>query len=95
MNYTPDLPRSTVRRIFTRAFQTWADHAPLTFREVNGGAADIKILFAREQHGDGFEFDGQGGTLAHAYFPGSGIGGDAHFDDDEYFTENTQRGKLS
>ena len=70
----------------------WSDVTPLTFREIGGGEPDIHIDFPRRSHGDDYAFDGPGGTLAHAFFPGPGIGGDAHFDDDETFTYQTYTG---
>nr|1FBL_A Chain A, Fibroblast (interstitial) Collagenase (mmp-1) [Sus scrofa] len=87
-NYTPDLSREDVDRAIEKAFQLWSNVSPLTFTKVSEGQADIMISFVRGDHRDNSPFDGPGGNLAHAFQPGPGIGGDAHFDEDERWTKN-------
>ncbi|NWR92734.1 MMP7 protein, partial [Furnarius figulus] len=94
VNYTPDLSRKKVDDAIKRALMVWSDVTPLQFRRVYFGRADIEIRFARRDHGDGHPFDGRGNTLAHAFAPGEGIGGDAHFDDDEKWSEFNQEVNL-
>ncbi|KAH8324722.1 hypothetical protein KR074_010267 [Drosophila pseudoananassae] len=78
------MPDATkIRMMVGRALAVWENNSKLTFREVYNEQADIQILFARLQHGDGYKFDGPGQVLAHAFYPGEGRGGDAHFDADE------------
>ncbi|XP_070571970.1 matrix metalloproteinase-14-like isoform X1 [Ptychodera flava] len=91
-NFTPDLNPEQTRTTIRKAFDVWQDVTPLVFTEIFQGIADIRIQFRRGYHQDAAPFDGPGGTLAHAYFPGQGIGGDCHFDDDEPFTIDTYEG---
>lgn len=90
---SPGLPDSLVDSILSHAFKAWSNAAPLNFRRVStddkGAAAggDIRVSFNRLFHDDGYPFDGQGGTLAHAFFPGRGeVAGDTHFDDQEIWS---------
>lgn len=87
------MAKATTIRVLTTAFQVWGDVARLDFNPTRFPKADIIVQFARGNHGDGYAFDGPGGTLAHAYFPGDGIGGDVHFDEDETFSDRTRQGK--
>ncbi|GAA6106094.1 matrix metalloproteinase-9 [Tachysurus ichikawai] len=86
LNYSPDLDASTIDDAFARAFKVWSDVTPLTFTRLYDGIADIMVSFGKKDHGDPYPFDGKDGLLAHAYPPGEGVQGDAHFDDDEYWT---------
>ncbi|KAG9329750.1 hypothetical protein JZ751_023725 [Albula glossodonta] len=86
MNYSPDMEASVIDDAFARAFKVWSDVTPLTFTRLYDGTADIMVSFGKADHGDPYPFDGKDGLLAHAYPPGEGLQGDAHFDDDEFWT---------
>uniref|UniRef100_A0A8C3BDN3 Peptidase metallopeptidase domain-containing protein n=1 Tax=Cairina moschata TaxID=8855 RepID=A0A8C3BDN3_CAIMO len=89
LNYTPDMLQADVDEAIAKAFDLWSSVTPLRFTRIYSGDADIMISFAAGFHGDFYSFDGPGGTLAHAYPPSNGIGGDAHFDEDENWTKFT------
>lgn len=54
-----------------RSFAKWQEITNLEFTEQLGTnpTSDIHVSFERGTHGDRFPFDGQGGTLAHAFYP--------------------------
>ncbi|XP_006150145.1 macrophage metalloelastase [Tupaia chinensis] len=93
-NYTPDMKQKDVDYAIQKAFQVWSNVTPLKFRKIDAGEADIMILFAYGAHGDYSAFDGRGGIIAHAFGPGSGIQGDAHFDEAEMWTINSRGTNL-
>lgn len=91
------LSQETVRTLMYHALATWGIESGLKFQEAGSqGPAepDILIDFARAYHQDSYPFDGQGGTLAHAFFPGQhSISGDTHFDDEETWTFGSKDGE--
>lgn len=91
------LKQEIVRTIMHHALTTWGIESGLKFEEMNPQGLtepDILIDFARAYHQDSYPFDGQGGTLAHAFFPGEhSISGDTHFDDEEIWTYGSKDGE--
>ncbi|MCI4384021.1 hypothetical protein PGIGA_G00033640 [Pangasianodon gigas] len=84
------LSQDYVKSIMFHALKVWSDSTNLQFHAVSKDEADraeIRISFEHSLHDDGYPFDGKGGTLAHAFFPGQAdISGDTHFDDEETWT---------
>jgi len=78
-----ELSDAVVDKEIAKAFKVWSDVANIKFTPVRNHNIDIEILWGAGDHGDGEDFDGEGGVLAHAYFPEIG---DTHFDDHEKWT---------
>lgn len=103
INFTPDLTMAKVRAAIELALGFWSAVTPLTFTELpdtglpfndpaaeEPNAGNIRIQFGAGDHGDPFPFDGVSGVLAHAFLPppnGITAAGDAHFDEDETWTD--------
>jgi hypothetical protein len=104
VNHTGDISIASQEAAIASAFATWASVTPLTFTKVpdcgqafdspNCLTPDIRIQFGTGDHGGGShdpDFDGSGGTAAHAFFPppnGASAAGDLHLDDSERWSTN-------
>jgi peptidoglycan hydrolase-like protein with peptidoglycan-binding domain len=86
-NYSSDLDQVKIKEAIRGAFDEWDSVSILTFKEVPSGG-DIKLRFVTGQHGDGSTFDGVSGTLAHAFFPGTGMDGQVCFDEMEFWSDD-------
>uniref|UniRef100_A0A8C5WI92 Matrix metallopeptidase 25 n=1 Tax=Leptobrachium leishanense TaxID=445787 RepID=A0A8C5WI92_9ANUR len=91
-SFPDSLTQDITRILIGSALRAWSRETRLRFIETRE-EADIRVAFLGGSHGDGYPFDGMGGTLGHAFFPGVGpSSGDAHMDADEHWTYNDDRG---
>lgn len=79
--FLPNCDEELQSDLVARAFALWSEVCALTFTP-SGSDADITISFLAGDHGDMFPFDGAGGTLGHAFFPSSRMGGEVHMNSD-------------
>lgn len=86
---TEKVPADSAKSEVVRAFSEWTKYAKLTFLPTDSASATrtITVLFATGAHGDGYPFDGPGGTISHTFYPyplnPEPIAGDMHLDDAE------------
>ncbi|KAK4337031.1 hypothetical protein RND71_043379 [Anisodus tanguticus] len=86
-SWPKQLSQANVVKTLETAFSIWQNVSKISFRRIsNDQNADIQVEFLKGPHNDPYPFDGPGKVLAHAFFPGTGIGGDVHFDLDEKWT---------
>ncbi|XP_071829095.1 neutrophil collagenase-like [Apostichopus japonicus] len=90
-----NLGANIVESEISKAFERWDEVSGITLtKSASQSFVDINLSFEIRNHNDGNTFDGPGGTLAHAFGPGNGLGGDIHFDDDEVYTTDGSRINL-
>ncbi|CAG5098623.1 Oidioi.mRNA.OKI2018_I69.XSR.g15832.t1.cds [Oikopleura dioica] len=78
-NDSINMTKDDQQNAFLTAFKVWEEQTSLKFRQSAKKDAQIKGA-----HGDDFDFDGRGHTLAHAFYPGQkGRSGQVHLDADE------------
>jgi hypothetical protein len=83
---TDQIPAITARAEIERALREWTRYADFTLSpsQEQGVGRTFDISFLPGAHGDGYPFDGPGGTLAHTFYPNPSnpepIAGDLHLD---------------
>jgi len=75
------LSKKVVDREIEKAFAMWSNVTDLSFTNRHYGPVHIELSFEKSAHGDREPFDGEGGVLAHTFYPLHG--GDVHFDEEE------------
>lgn len=106
INSGSSLRFNTVLIVMRQAFRYWQEKTNIDFEEIPkhkvGTTNDLKeenieilVKFVQGWHQDPYAFDGQGGTLAHAFYPltNAGLSGDVHFDDAERYTYKSPQGR--
>ena len=89
---TDQIPQADLKTAFRNILQQWSSHARIAFTEGTNRTAsrNIDLTFALGAHGDSMPFDGQGGVLAHTFYPAppnsEPIAGDMHLDNAENWT---------
>src|SRR5262249_34971433 len=83
-----ELSFEKVEEAIGSALSTWASVINIAFQPAGNAPAILSFRWATGLHGDGikFQFDGVGGLIAHAFYPGTcgeGFPGQCHFDRDE------------
>ena len=76
-SFTRDLTQEKQRQIFKKSFDLWSSATNLRIKEDRNAPnkeVDIHIKFDAGYHQDAYPFDGQGGTLAHAFYPHNNLG---------------------
>lgn len=74
------MSKRDVERTLVRAFNMWQSASQLNFRRLANKNLNVDIIvkFGKRYHGDPYLFDGEGGTLAHAFYPGITNTGNLH-----------------
>jgi hypothetical protein len=83
---TPKLDETAARGEIERALREWEKYANVAFTQADDpdGPRTIAIRFAEGAHGDAYPFDGNGGSLAHTFYPSppnpEPVAGNMHLD---------------
>ena len=94
------ISQNDIVRDVEAALNVWSKVVKLNFVRVKEDEqATLAFQFVPRSHGDGFDFDGPGGILAHAYYPYSvSYSGHIHFENSETWTStdpNCEPGNTS
>jgi hypothetical protein len=92
-NTLPSIDAQVQIDAIDRAFKVWASRSTLRFTQVNDNA-DINVSFENDDPGQPNPFDGPGGFLGRAFFPGTARAGTVELCADETWGAAGQGGKI-